>query len=467
MDGSVWRGVSLVSLLLGVASFAFPSPVLGQVPDDGPTSIGLSAPDSTRPVRAYRLPTWRWSRWTLGGNGQADFVSRSDRSAQSERLFYSGLSVRPRYEAFWESEERVASLDVRPAVSLDRRDMSSESNFVADEQDWTTYDLSLDAQGSLREYVDGRTFLLVEGQSRLAYRRDRREEEDAGVSSTRTQLTSGVDLSTRVGVGVGRVRIVTPVIRALRVRERLRAVAPGASLSDEQVQAAARQLARRPGYGAVYDRPDKSFWRDVFDRAGLADRSAFETFYVADVLREPVGVRREGAEVLGGPFASYDRRLEREEEDGEVADRRLSTVSTLGGFGRARWFRNVTLRHQLGVDAEARYTTVLERSRGPSNDRIGVDLEGQWLWVLADRVRLDTRLRADVRYEESSTSEWIRQHQYVLSSDLLIFVENSLSFSAGANLAYDWSSDDTGDSRSRFGAGLQFSVDYILSRALE
>jgi hypothetical protein len=96
-----------------------------------------------------------------------------------------------------------------------------------------------------------------------------------------------------------------------------------------------------------------------------------------------------------------------------------------------------------------------------------VDLEGQWLWVLADRVRLDTRLRADVRYEERSSSEWVRQHQYVLSSDLLIFVENSLSFSAGANLAHDWSSDPTGDSSSRFGAGLRFSVDYILSRALE
>jgi hypothetical protein len=142
-------------------------------------------------------------------------------------------------------------------------------------------------------------------------------------------------------------------------------------------------------------------------------------------------------------------------------------VLSLGGFARARWFRNVTLRHQLGVDAEARYTNVLERTGGSSNDRIGVDLEGQWLWVLADRVRLDTRLRAAFRHEQRSTSEWIRQHQYVLSSDLLIFVENSLSFSAGANLAYDRSSDDTGDSRSSFGTGIQFSVDYILSRALE
>jgi hypothetical protein len=463
MDRPLPRPVAVASLLL----FALALPARAQVPDEGPTSVGVAAPDSTRPVRAYRLPSWRWSRWTLGGNGQADFFT-SERETSERSGVSTGLSVRPRYEAFWESEERVASIDVRPAVSLDRRDFSMESeNFGDDERDRSTYDLSLDAQGSLREYVDGRTFLLAEGQSRLAYSRDRREEEDAGVSSTRTQLTSEVDLSTRVGVGVGRVRIVTPVIRALRVRERLRAVAPGASLSGEQVQAAARQLARRSGYGAVYDRPDKYFWRDFFDRAGLAERSPFETFYVADVLREPVGVRREGAEVLGGPFGSYDRRLEREEEDGEVADRRLSTVSSLGGFVRARWFRNVTLRHQLGVDAEARYRTVLERNGGPSNDRIGVDLEGQWLWVLADRVRLDTRLRADVQHEQRSTSGWIRRHQYVLSSDLLIFVENSLSFSAGANLVYDRFSDAIGDFSSRFGTGVRFSVDYILSRALE
>lgn len=460
MDRPTPRAVVIASLFL----FALALSARAQVPDEGPRSVGFSSPDSTQPVRAYRLPTWRWSRWTLGGNGQADYISRRE---QSERFFLTGLSVRPRYEAFWESEERVASLDVRPAVSLDRRDFSSESDLITDERDRTTYDLSLDAQGTLREYVDGRTFLLAEGQSRLAYSRGRWEEQDAGVSSTRTQLMSEVDLSTRVGVGMGRVRIVTPVIRALRVRERLRAVAPGASLSDEQVQAAARQLARRPGYGAVYDRPDKYFWRDFFDRAGLAERSAFETFYVADVLREPVGVRREGAEVLGGPFASYDRRLEREEEDGQVTDRRLSRMLALGGFARARWFRNVTLRHQLGGDVEARYTNVLERSRGPSNYRIRVDLEGQWLWVLADRVRLDTRLRADFRHRETSTRGWFRQHQYTLSSDLLVFVENSLSFSAGADLTYDRSSDATDDSSSRFGAGLQFSVDYILSRALE
>jgi hypothetical protein len=262
--------------------------------------------------------------------------------------------------------------------------------------------------------------------------------------------------------------VVTPVIRALRVRERLRTVAPGSSVSDTQVQAAARQLARRPGYQAVYDRPDKYFWLDFFEQMNLTGRSAFETFYAADVLREPVGLRREGAEFVAGSFGTYDRDLRRKERDDQLVDRSFFEAGTVGGFARGRWYRNVTLRHQLGVDAEATYRHFVD-SQGPLDHEIGLDAEGQWLWVLADRLRLDTRLRADVRFQSDPRGgETFRpSHQYLLSSDLVLFIENSLSLSAGANVQYRYDAIRSGGDRmSAFETGLQFRVNYILSRAL-
>jgi len=250
--------------------------------------------------------------------------------------------------------------------------------------------------------------------------------------------------------------VVTPVIRALRVRERLREVAPGASLSDDRVQAAAHQLARKPGYEAVYDRPDKVFWRDFFEEAGLADRSTFETFYVADVLREPVGVRREGREAQIGMMGSYDRTLERREQDGDLVERTLDDTESLGAFARGQWYRNLTLRHQIGVDVRGRYMDFLN-----SQESFDGSVTGEWLWVLADRVRLDTEFQSSLAVAEGFEGDYQTRQWYILSSDLLYFVENSLSLSTGGSLSYRNS-----EGRSSWDLGVQFQVTYVLSRAL-
>jgi hypothetical protein len=314
------------------------------------------------------------------------------------------------------------------------------------------YKLSLDGSGTLREYVGDRTFVLAEGGGRLSYRRQNWESQPGG--NTETQIRSRQNVDVRLGVGVGRVRVVTPVIRALRVRERLRTVDSGVRLSDDRVQSAARQLARRPGYEAVYDRPDKTFWRDFFEAAGGADHTPFKTFYVADVLREPIGVRREGTELQIGPLGSYNRRLERQEENGRLQERDFQSDSRIGGFVRGRWYRNVTLQHQLGADLNASYAI---------EDGLSTVVEGQWLWVLADRIRLDTRLQNYFRYQDD---EQRNVNQHTLSSNLLIFVENSLSFSAGASLQYSRRGYETRASATDFDTSLQFSINYVLSRAL-
>lgn len=432
------------------------------MPDDGPTSIGFSAPDSTQPVRGYRLPSWHWSRWTLGGDG--NLVWNSSKQEQQERSrLSSNLAVNPGYEGFWESEKRRASLMFAPGLSLNTSRFSSDSEFLEQSQTGTDYALSLDSEGILREYVRGRTFLLADGGVDLQFSRIH-EDEDEGPSETLIQ--SDVQLDARLGVGVGRVRVVTPVIRALRVRERLRAAAPGASMSDEDVQDAARQLARRPGYEAVYDRPDKTFWRDFFEAAGVSSgRSPFEAFYVADVLREPVGVRREGREVQIGASASYDRFLEREEENGSLVERSVSETERVGAFARGQWYRNLSLRHQIGADLNFR---VANRLNVENDHRIRGSATGQWLWVLADRVRLDTKLRARLSYQRMDRGEndYRSDQRYILSSNLLFFVENSLSLSGGANAGYHYSEFPTGDAQSDLNLGMQFQVTYVLSRAL-
>lgn len=435
--------------------------------DPGPRSVGVADTVGTTSVRAYRLPSWHWSRWTLDGQGQADWQSQ-ERGPEENTSQRAALNLRPTYRGLWESEARTGRVRVAPSVSIGRSGGTRSAAGSPDEDSSRARgSVGLSGSGTLDAYVGGRTFLFVAGGGQLRHSRRsvalNRRPDRFGVGTS-----IGADL--QVGAGWGRVRVVTPVIRALRVRERLRTVAPGATMTDAQVQAAARQLARRPGYEAVYDRPDKAFWRDVFDAVGATGegRSPFETFYVADVLREPVGVRREGAAVRLGPTASYNGSLNREEVGGVLQERRVRERGTVGGILQARGYRNVTLQHQLGVDATVRYIHFVD-SRGPLDHEVAANLEGQWLWVLADRVRLDTRLRADLRYEEDPTGQGAFQpdNRYRLASNVRVFVENSLSLVAGANVGYVHESLGPGAATTDLQAGVQFRVDYVLSRALD
>jgi hypothetical protein len=227
----------------------------------------------------------------------------------------------------------------------------------------------------------------------------------------------------------------------------------------------------------VYDRPDKVFWRDFFNRVGAADRSPFGAFYVADVLREAVGVRREGTELQIGPTASYNRFLERNSENDQLENRTFSTQTTIGGFVRGRWYRNPSLQHQLGVDLSASYTYFIENQGSYSFDDIqepvdheaGLRAEGQWLWMLADRLRLDTRLQTTLSYRHNSLELGVfrPKNRYSLSSDLVIFVENSLRLTTGGTLSYRYDGTRPSKTESNLWTSVQFELSYVLSRALQ
>ncbi len=178
--------------------------------------------------------------------------------------------LNPNYRGVWEGEEQSAWLDVSPRLRLGH---SASSTDTTDEQD-SDITLSVSTEGSFKNDLGSRTFFFAGGGGDIYYQHRRGTDSD---EDSYTRSSGDIHFqAVRVGIGMGRVRIVTPVIRALRVRERLHAV-PQTRLSDEQVQTAARQLARRPGYESVYDRPDKFFWRDFFENVGATDQTPFDT----------------------------------------------------------------------------------------------------------------------------------------------------------------------------------------------
>jgi Tat protein secretion system quality control protein TatD with DNase activity len=88
------------------------------------------------------------------------------------------------------------------------------------------------------------------------------EDRNAGDENRSFGRTREYDVG--AGIGIGRSRDVTPLIRAQRLSERLEALGRP-PLSAHQVQQVAQVLAREEGYRIVFDRPDRSFWRDVLE----------------------------------------------------------------------------------------------------------------------------------------------------------------------------------------------------------
>jgi hypothetical protein len=439
-----------------VAAGLGPAPAAAQVPDTLRPPVGFSEPATAQPIDAYRLPDWHFSTLTLRGDA---FGSRStfsfEETDQTNSNFQSQFA--PDYRALWESEERVLSLDISPSLDYASSEIDRSSGTSSSNVEESRLRLSLDARSRYDRYVSDRTFLRVEEEFELSYDRTSRDPEqnppsidpgppEVGTDGARTFLAS----STRVGVGWGRVRDVTPVIRALRVDERLRSLGQE-GLSTDAVQAAARQFARVPGYEAVYDRPDKYFWGEFFDAAGGTELSSLETFYVADVLREPVGRRFEGAEVVVGP----DLRVLHLDTDFQRSSRFSEDFSgtdvLAGGFLSARWFENPSLRHQFGAEFSASYLfglSEVEVVRDDLERQWNVRPAVSWNWLVADRLRLDTRLFANVAGEaitqdfrtpagrDVSETETLIRQTYGADATATVFIENRLAVDAGAQVLH-------------------------------
>ncbi|MDX1637139.1 MAG: hypothetical protein R3281_04155 [Balneolaceae bacterium] len=109
-----------------------------------------------------------------------------------------------------------------------------------------------------RQYQTNDLFLLGGGNAQLEYFRNHtRETANDLIFDEQTMIYREIAVSPQIGIGYGRVRNVTPVIRAVRLDERLSVIEPGTRLNRENLLNAAEHFIKYPGYLARYDWPKK------------------------------------------------------------------------------------------------------------------------------------------------------------------------------------------------------------------
>lgn len=428
------------------------------------STVGYVQPDSTRPLTAYQLPDWSYRVLTLTADSRANGFTRTRANGDSDRsTFHAFVGTAPRFRALRESEARTADLFVRPQLRYNYR--TSETDRV----DGTTqretrkhFRTSTTARGALREYIRPDRFLLADVSGRLDYTRTDLDADESPSPTTPSDTETLHYVESRFGIGLGRVRNVTPVIRALRLDARLQALGRDARLTDEEVQDVAHQFARTPGYGAVYDRPDKYFWDDLFEQLDgrLSPLSPFETLYLTDVLQERIGQRFEGADVAAGGLVRTGMINLSAFNPGPSSN--ASSEVELGAFASGRWYKNLSLNHQLELNADLAATTVVTTADVAA---LRSTVGGAWLWSVADRFLLDTRLAADfITFDEPSTlppHPYTNQQHYTATTNLFIFVENSVALQVGGHA--DWQRNESSD---WFNWNATLGLSYYLDRAL-
>ncbi|MCW9707105.1 hypothetical protein [Fodinibius salsisoli] len=442
-------------------------------------TTGFSDPDDIQQLLEYQLPDWGYSNFLLDFSSGGSFMNSLDKDAGPDQELSRrdvNFIINPQYNLYRESERRILEFDSNVELNYGaRKDESLPEDQTVTDRSWES-NLGFDL--ALREYIAPSIFVIGREDLGVAYR-SFSEEERIGESLNQDEerFRRNISSETRLGIGIGRVRNVSPVIRALRLKERYGVLTNSNQWNNEEIRATADIFTKYDGYQQRYERPEKHFWQamDEATSGSISALEAFDMFYLTDVLDESIGQRLEGWELSGGGVFDYRNSLSRIDTPFQDPsfERSISISKNAGAFIEGRWFNNLSLNHQLGFSADASRTYPLD-ANAVAKWNTDVRAELSWLWNLADRFLMNTQLsnlyntfkREDDGFLDGRRS-WYNRSQ--LSSSFIYFIENRLAFNVAVRYSLNYNSlnlseefYDKRDTRLSFSAG----VKYYFSRNL-
>lgn len=430
------------------------------------TSIGFKNPENTKPLLDYRLPTWGYRTLTFdfSFSGSRDYQEFNNGLQKSNKSMSLALHFNPAYVFYYESEKNISNINIR---------ISGSNNHINEKNDYKnrTHEYKYDymiaiysASFQTKHYITNQSFFSISGESSGDYRERDSETINSGNDIQNTSEWSGYlnrnyNSDVKMGFGFGRVRNVAPVIRALRLNERLAAVEKDRTINADEVQEIARTIAKNSGYQSVYQRESKYFWNDVFKPiAKLDPLTPFEVLYFSEIISETIGSRYEGWDAAAGLDFIYDYYKESEKCE-----------KMLGAFTQARFFHNISLSKQISLKATFEwYKPLINKENFPAT--MNIDLNCNYLWCLADRVLWNSSIT--FKYCNEKNSEISPESKLIFTNTLFqtslsYFIEDNLSFSTSINWNlnyYDQTSNTSNKYISRLSSNM--GLTYYFDRTL-
>lgn len=405
-------------------------------------SIGIRNAGNIQPLLDYRLPAWgcRTLQFDFDVRGQnldqeKDYAEYHINNQHNDYRF----SVSPGFVAHRESDRRIFHWSHSLASQFRSNKTTEKFTGIANRPEnkntkQSQDNLNFNSYVSLENYFIKNIFLAASFNNNWGYNGMRTKSEK------RLERTSSIkNINTELGftLGIGKIREVTPVIHALRFRERLHALGRQQNISDAEVLRMAAFFTRRNDYNRVFNRADRHFWQDFYAAfpeiaAGL---TPFEHEYLSEYNRENRGRRFTGWQLRSGVSFSQQWQKRRDEDPGREIDRvRMAITDERGGFFNlaAQYDKNLTLNHMLEFRGSFRWGTNI--GENAFDKKYGsVTFSTLYLWEIRDRLVATTRFSWGKRIGEKVPEIAIENlKRYVrrtanLSWRLAYFIEDQIS----------------------------------------
>jgi hypothetical protein len=426
--------------------------------------VGFKNPNDISPLKSYRLPTWGYSSLDLYFNVSGNGGKQKSTEAENTNIF-NYLSLRPAFTKYHESETSIYSLQSNLSGQYSYWKMQSDStarnstNLSQINKD-QLYSYYID--GSWSHYQTEKSFFKLYGlmQGRL-------HDSNADLNRLHQirsthEFIKDLNHEFRVGYGVGKVRNVTPVIRALRFRERLNAFEKGIALTDANLQDVARHISLYSGYNSVYDRPGKYFSTDLFDIIPDIGNSLshYEYNNLMELFHEDVGNRLEGWDVVF--FMNYANIYQNFNQS--------QKEQFWGPGGQFRMYHNLSLTQQIGISADLFYG--FSAHSNPRNDQQGYFYGVcEYLYNMTDRLLFQSNLSASLYFDKPDDKHYlvwshVWEQEYRWDNQFQYYIEDGLALISYIRFfqAKDCQINDNLDSAISYQFSL--SLKYYLDRKL-
>jgi hypothetical protein len=384
-------------------------------------SVGFDDPKDIENLLDYRLPDWGYKTWdamfSLGGSG---YEARLAGNKSISNRFNTSLDSQ--FKWYRESEVCERTLSAALRGNYNRNHSGDEGSERSGHSLGGGYDFSLRA----KRFLGDTPFAIIGSAS------DSRDYRETSSNFRYDDVWDRTDTYSRsnyhrfsIGLGVGRLRDVVPLIRAERLSERLDALGLR-RLTDAEVQHVAEVIATEYGYARVYQREDRHFWGDVLEPILDVQLTPYQVYYLSEILNEDVGQRRQGFSVEAEwDYRGYIASVSSQEEDNTSRDRNASLI--------ASWSHNLSLDRQLMAHLGWHYSF---RNSGRYDDEYASLVAAlEHLWNVADRHTWTSRLNYD---GDSNISGDSRERSVNLDSTWNMRIEDQLSLRVNAGLRYYW-----------------------------
>lgn len=372
----------------------------------------------------YRLPVWGYTNFyidfSLDGNINRTYLEQAEHISTNNEF---AIQLAPVYYRFYESESRRSNYSFRSTIDYF---LDKSNGFQDEKESATNYNLEFTINLNKKFYLDNSDYFL---RGELLGNFDQARTDLAGNqnNSFYGQWDSARSFETALsfGVGFGRIRSVNPVIRSLRLGERLNALDVGQSMNEQDYISAAEHFTKFNGYQNRYDRPEKYFWGDMNEiiSPNLAALNPFDLLYLTDTTLETIGSRQEGWEIQAIFSLDYSARYTEDETLESGSDLSESTVFNPSVSGS--WRKNLSLKHQLGLSANIQSLIPLDDDGG-SNSTLGM-VTGSWLYTITDRILSKTNVtliqnftHSDGFIDATSEIDYFIENRFSLFSNITI-----------------------------------------------